>query len=153
MNEGVGGIRVWPPQHWGPRLIGTFVALSIVLPALTHWLLPRGLGVLVLLTPLWAAFAPLLLRLHVSERGLHLRFALVESLLPLAQIQQASLEADPRRWVLGRREPVLRVVPRVGAPFLLLGRASALQALCAALQGQLARRPAAAAGSEHRRVP
>jgi hypothetical protein len=72
-------------------------------------------------------------RSSVVERGLSVRWLWYEKVIPFDSLEAVTLGPDPRRWVLGRREPVLAVTRRKSSRLLLFGELRELEALGAAL--------------------
>jgi hypothetical protein len=129
--------QLWLPATlgWGFAAKCVLLRLAIVLPPVAL-LMQRGYGVaglvaLVLLSWPWP------FRLNASDDGLRVRYAFVETLVPIGAIERVCLERDPRRGVLGRRETVLRVARRCASPVMVLAPLETLQRLHRGLEDRL----------------
>jgi hypothetical protein len=72
-------------------------------------------------------------RLSVTPSGLEVGWAFFTQHLAFDALASAALTADPRRWVLGARVPVLVVRCRSARPLVLLGSRGELEAFRGAL--------------------
>ena len=111
---------LWLNALWLPRLFAGRLLLALALLSPTLWLMHTGhglMGWLCLPLALW----PYRYRLAVSERGLEVGWLLVRGLVPRASITGVALQFDPRCWVIGTRQPVLRVSRQKQRDLLIFG--------------------------------
>lgn len=117
------GVRVralgFPPPFFTARLIASLLALLPLSAAVA-----AGAGIAWfawLIVPLAISTVPE--RCTVTAHGVELRWATLSEWIEAESIEGLALVADPRRWVVGARRPVLEV-RRLGARPLLLSAAS-----------------------------
>jgi hypothetical protein len=122
----VGGSRVLFAAHW-------LVPLAFQLP-LVLALVFSGHGWFSLATfviPLSATRVPYRCTVNPTEMTIH--WACFSETIAVDSIEAADLGPDPRRWVLGRREPVLTLTRRGAQRILIFGELYRLEWLRARL--------------------
>ena len=129
-------VRHWLPPAWDRVFFAKCLALRLAVTVGPPWLLiSAGQGVFALIAFIALSW-PWPRRLRVSEAGLRFRYAFIDGTLSAADLEGASVEADPRCWVLGRRAPLLLVRRRAGAPLMIFAPLATLQGLLEELRSQ-----------------
>ncbi len=115
------------------------VLLFVVLPLVGACVVAgRGLLALVVLAVgVW----PFPFRFTLDERGLCVSWSFLREWIPWSQIVHAELGDDSRRWILGKRRPVLRILRRSAAPATLWGQSQALEELVSEITHRLSALP------------
>lgn len=119
--------------RFSPRLVvlRALLVLTLTLPAC--WISTRSGHGLLALPALIVGLWPYRYRVSAGPDGLDVRWWCLRERLPKSAIAAARLGPDPRRWVIGRRDAVLRVTRRDRREFLVFGARSKLRELAAGL--------------------
>jgi hypothetical protein len=126
-SDGSGANRILFRAHWLVPLVLQLPLLAALILTGHGWFAPATL-----LIPFAAARVPY--RCTVSGTTIIIRWAFFTDAIPFDSLEAALLGPDPRRWVLGRRGPVLILTRRGARRILIFGELYRLEMLRATLE-------------------
>lgn len=110
--------RVWVGPSFGALALKRLLVTALLAPSLfllATWLGFPAMGLLLGCVAVW----PLPLACMLGQEAVRVSWLFVSERLRYAEIARAEVVADPRRWVIGPRRPVLRIHLRSGAQKLI----------------------------------
>jgi hypothetical protein len=125
--------RVQLGPGWNPSLLGVraLVVLLLVLP-LVWWCQSRGYGFLALAVVVFGAW-PYRYRVTTTSDAVEIAWLFLRARIARSSLTGVELAPDRRRWLIGPRQPVLRITRSAGRDLVAFGPERTLRQLQRAL--------------------